>query len=331
MERILLSYGSGGKQTAELIKNVFLKKMYSKELSMLEDSAVLKNKNQKFAFTTDSYVVNPIFFPGGDIGKLCICGTVNDISVSGARIYAISLGFIIEEGLELDILLKIVDSISETAKEADAKIVTGDTKVVEKGKVDKIFINTSGIGFFDYNLDFSYKNVKSGDLIIINGEIASHGISVINARNNFGISGDIKSDVAPLNGLIDSIKRIKGIRCIKDVTRGGLITAINEICESSLKGAIIEEESVPVSPSVNSACAVLGIDPLYVANEGKIIVVVSPESAVKVLSVMKKHKYGKKSKIVGKFVSDKNVMVKTLVGTTRIAPSFSGEQMPRIC
>ncbi|HOJ85567.1 MAG TPA: hydrogenase expression/formation protein HypE [Elusimicrobiales bacterium] len=331
MDRISLAYGSGGKQTAELVKKIFLKNLYSEELSKLEDSAIIKNKNLKVAFTTDSYVVDPIFFPGGDIGRLCVCGTVNDISVSGAKIEAISLGFIIEEGLDISVLLKIVNSIKKTAKEAGVRIVTGDTKVVEKGKADKIFINTSGIGFFDSELNFSYSNVKKDDIIIINGDVGSHGIAVLNSRNKLGISGDIKSDVAPLNGLIDLIKRIPGIKCIKDVTRGGLITALNEISESCGFGAEIEEEKVPVADSVKSACEMLGIDPFYAANEGKIVVIASKKSAEKILVEMRKHKYGKKSAIIGRFNEDKHVSVKTLIGTVRIAQSMSGEQMPRIC
>lgn len=331
MDRILLSHGNGGKQSSELIKDVILKRIKSSELSLLEDSAILKHKNERIAFTTDSYVVNPLFFPGGDIGKLSVCGTVNDISVSGAKIEAISLSFIIEEGLEMDVFIKILDSIRKTARQAGVKIVCGDTKVVERGKADKIFINTAGIGFFDYDLNFSYKNVREGDVIIINGEIASHGITILNARNNFGIYGDIKSDVAPLNGLIDSIKRIKGIRCMKDVTRGGLITAINEISESCGYGAIIEERDVKISSSVNSACQMLGIDPLYVANEGKVIIVSSPDSCDEIVKVMKQHTYGRKASIIGRFTRDKSVIVRTLMGASRIALPLNTDQMPRIC
>lgn len=331
MKTISLSHGSGGKQTNDLIKNLFLSFLKNPYLSKLEDSSVLKIDGDKLSFTTDSYVVDPIFFPGGDIGRLCVCGTVNDLSVSGARPYAISLSFIIEEGLEVEVLKKILLSIKKSLKEAGINVVTGDTKVVEKGKVDKIFINTSGIGFFDSDLDFSYKNVRDGDLIIINGEIASHGIAVLNARNNLGLVGDIKSDVAPLNSLISSFKDIKGIRCMKDLTRGGLITAINEISEACGYGAEIDEKSVPINRSVKSACDMLGIDPFYVANEGKIVVIADRKASDKIISVMKKHKYGKKSAIVGRFTKSKSVFINTQLGSKRIAPQLSSDQLPRIC
>ncbi len=331
VKNILLSHGSGGKQSDELIRNLFLKYLNSYELSKLEDSAVMDFKGKKLAFTTDSYVVDPIFFPGGDIGRLCISGTVNDISVSGAKIMAISLGFIIEEGLEVSVLEKILISIKKTLREANVKVVTGDTKVVEKGKVDKIFINSSGVGYFDNDRVLSYKNVRKGDLIIINGEIASHGIAVLNERKSLGLKGDIKSDVAPLNGLIELVSDIKGIRCMKDATRGGIATAINEISQSCGYGVLIEEENIPVSPSVRSACQALGIDPLYVANEGKVIVVVDEKDAASVVDKMKRHKYGRKASIIGRFTSDKEVMLQTSIGSKRILPPLSGEQMPRIC
>ncbi|MBP7796625.1 MAG: hydrogenase expression/formation protein HypE [Elusimicrobiales bacterium] len=330
-KNILLGHGSGGKLTNDLINDIFIKKLSNKILSTLEDSAVIKNNKTRIAMTTDSYVVDPIFFPGGDIGRLCVCGTVNDISVSGATICGISLGVIIEEGLDISILERIVESIKKTSKEAGVGIVTGDTKVVEKGKVDKIFINTAGVGFFDKDIDFSYKNVKKGDVIIINGEVGSHGLAVLNERNNLGLCGDIKSDAAPLNGLISSIREIKGIRCMKDLTRGGLLTAINEISESAGVGAVIDENNVPVSRSVSSASDVLGLDPFYIANEGKIVVVVDRKKADEVLSTMRRHKYGKKASVIGSFTSDKAVMIRTSIGSTRLAPMASGEQLPRIC
>ncbi|MEF3280869.1 MAG: hydrogenase expression/formation protein HypE [Elusimicrobiota bacterium] len=328
---IALGHGSGGQMTNDLIENFFLKYLKNDYISNLEDSSIIKFGSSKIAFTTDSYVVDPIFFPGGDIGRLCISGTVNDIAVSGAKPIAISLGLIIEEGFDFSSLEKIMSSIKKTAIEAKVNVVTGDTKVVEKGKVDKIFINTSGIGFFDKKINFSYKNVKIGDVIIINGEVASHGISVLNERNNLGFKGDIKSDVAPLNSLIDLIRDIDGVRCIKDLTRGGLITALNEISRSCGFGAEIEESKVPVNSSVLSASQALGIDPLYVANEGKIVIIACEKSADRIITKLKKHEYGRKSAIIGRFIKEKNVKVKTIIGSTRVAPMLSGEQLPRIC
>jgi hydrogenase expression/formation protein HypE len=331
MNIVNLSHGSGGKQTDELIKEIFVKNFSNPYLNKLEDSAVIEINNLKIAYTTDSYVVDPIFFSGGDIGRLSVCGTVNDIAVSGARPLYLSCGFIIEEGFEIEKLKKIVSSAKKTALEAGVKIVCGDTKVVEKGKADKIFINTSGIGIFDKELNFSYKNVRKGDIIILSGEIGMHGICILNERNNLGLKGSIKSDVAPLNGLIETIREIEGIRCMKDLTRGGLITALNEISQSCGFGAEIYEDKVPVSKPVISCCDILGIDPMYVANEGKIIVIVEERSADKVLETMRRHKYGKKATVIGKF-NDKNyVSVITKLGSRRIAPSLSGDQLPRIC
>lgn len=331
-EIITLAHGSGGKLTSELIKALFLKKFTNSVLNKMEDSAVIKKSNFKIAFTTDSYVVDPIFFPGGDIGRLAVCGTVNDISVSGAKPLVISCAFIIEEGFEMSQLKKIVDSMKKAAEEANVEIVTGDTKVVEKSKADKLFITTSGIGIFDSNVDFSYGKVKNGDVIIVNGEIASHGITVLNERNNLGIKGNFKSDVAPLNDLIARIKNIKGIRCIKDLTRGGLATGLNEIAESANLMPVIDEDLIPVQPAVRNACEILGIDPLYVANEGKIVVIAESKSADKIISIMKKHKYGKKSVIIGHFEKGNPVLkVKTRIGSYRLAPLISGEQLPRIC
>ncbi|MCX7642092.1 MAG: hydrogenase expression/formation protein HypE [Elusimicrobiales bacterium] len=329
---IKMEHGSGGKLTFELIKDVFLKELrISKSEYIFEDSYVFKKNNQKIAFTTDSYVVSPLFFPGGDIGRLSICGTVNDLAVSGAIPYVISAGFIIEEGFEIENLKKIVSSMKKACDEANVKIVCGDTKVVEKGKADGVFINTTGIGFFDKNLDFSYRNVKPGDLLIINGEIAAHGIAVMNERHKLGIKGNIKSDVSPLNGLISTIKDIPGIRCIKDLTRGGLAEGVIEISSSCGFGIEIEETSVPINKSVKSACEILGIDPLYVANEGKIVVIVDSKYGDKLIGRMKKHYYGKKAVIIGRVLPDSGVYIRSISGMRRMIISVSGEQLPRIC
>lgn len=329
---IKLEHGSGGRLTFELIEGVILKELGISKRYQLEDSYIFKGKlGKKIAFTTDSYVVNPLFFPGGDIGRLSICGTVNDLAVSGAEPRLISVGFIIEEGFAIEDLRKILRSMKKASKEAGVEIVCGDTKVVEKGKADGIFINTSGIGFFEKDLGLSYKNPKPGDVVIINGEIASHGIAVLNERHKLAIEGDIKSDVSPLNGLIAGIRDIKGLRCMKDLTRGGLAQGLIEISESCGYGIEIDEGSIPIKPSVKSACDILGIDPLYVANEGKIVVIADSSVAERIVMQMKKHQYGRRSSVIGRVIKEKGVYLKTLSGMRRMVISISGEQLPRIC
>lgn len=331
--QILLGHGNGGRLTQELVKTVFVNRFSNKILNQLEDSAEIKINNFKLAFTTDSYVVNPIEFPGGDIGKIAVCGTVNDLSAKGAKPLAISAAFIIEEGFQICALKKIVESMRKSADEADVEIVAGDTKVVEARHADKIFITTSGMGIIEKNINLSAKNVRPGDLIILNGFLAEHGIAVMNARNNLGLGGEIKSDCAPLNGLVDTIlKSSKNVHAVRDVTRGGLATILNEISQSSGFGIEIDEKSVPVSPQIYGACQILGIDPLYVANEGKIVVFVKESDAASVLSSMKKHKYGKNAAIIGRVVKGSpRVTLKTAIGGSRIVMTMESEQLPRIC
>jgi hydrogenase expression/formation protein HypE len=333
IEKISLAYGSGGRLTNELIENFFVKNFSNPLLNELEDSALLNIKGNKIAFTTDSYVVNPMFFPGGDIGRIAVCGTVNDLSVKGALPLYISCGFIIEEGLDFSILERIVLSMKKAAKEANVKIVTGDTKVVEKGKVDKVFINTSGIGLIDKSIDISSKNLKGGEIIIINGEIASHGMAVMNERNNLQIEGDIKSDAAPLNDLIGGILREVKVKTLRDVTRGGLATILNEVSQKCHRTIEIYEKDIPVSKSVKSACSILGIDPLYVANEGKCVIFADEIYADKILNIMKKHKYGRKATIIGRVLKENSASVQliTLSGFKRQVVMLEGDQLPRIC
>ncbi len=331
-DRIILEHGSGGKLSFDLVKDVFLKELGIKPQNYsFEDSWVFKKRFEKIAFTTDSYVVTPIFFSGGDIGRVAVCGTVNDLSVSGATPLAISAGFIIEEGFSIDDLKRILASMRKACEESGVCIVCGDTKVVEKGKADGIFINTAGVGFFEREYNFSYKNPKPGDVVIINGEIASHGIAVLNQRHNLGLGGNIKSDVAPLNGVIKLIRDVKGVRCMKDLTRGGLASALVEISESSGYGFEIDEKQIPINNSVRSACDLLGLDPLYVANEGKMIVIVDYRNAGDVVNRMKKHRYSKNARIIGKVIDEKRVYLKTIAGMKRIVVPLSGEQLPRIC
>ncbi len=290
--------------------------------------------NSKLAFTTDSFVVNPIFFPGGDIGKLSICGTINDLATTGCIPLALSLSFIIEEGFKIKDLKKILQSIKKVTDECKISIVTGDTKVVERGSADKLFINTSGIGAIGRNISISPSNIMEGDKVIINGSIAEHGISVINSRNNFNFSSDIISDCAPLNSLVqDMLKVSKNIHCLRDATRGGIATVLIELAKVSNCRIDIYENKIPIKKEVLGICEFLGMDPLYIANEGKMIAFVRPDEANIVLDAMKKSKYGRKSCIIGE-VSKKgkdNLVLNTQLGTKRILDLLYSEQLPRIC
>jgi len=333
-EIITLSHGSGGKLTNNLIKKLFLKKFNNPKLQPLEDAAILNISGSYLAFTTDTFTVDPLFFPGGDIGKLAICGTINDLAVMGAKPLYLSCGMVIEEGLKLDTLKKIVDSMRKMAEATGIEIVTGDTKVVEKGKGDKIFINTSGIGIFGEGIKPLENNFQPGDKIIINGTIGDHGIAVLSARQEFGFETDIVSDSAPLNGLVSEILPIApGIRFMRDPTRGGLATTLNEIVEGKDFGILIDEEKIPIRESVKGICEILGFDPLYVANEGKVVLIVDQKDANRVLEKMRTHPLGKESRIIGKVVSEpiERVCLKTRAGGTRIVDMMVGEQLPRIC
>ncbi len=316
----------------DLIKDLFIKNLSNPFLNKLMDSAVIDAKSKKFTYTTDSFVVNPIFFPGGDIGKLSICGTVNDLCMCGSRPRYLSCGMIVEEGFSYKDLEKITLSIKSTCKTIGVDIVAGDFKVVEKGAVDKIFINTSGIGevFKDSKISVDY--IKPGDKVIINGTIGDHGSSILLAREELKFKSRILSDCAPLNGLISSII-CKDIKFMRDPTRGGLATTLNEISRESGYNIGIDELEVPVKEPVKALCEILGFDPLYMANEGKVVVIVSSKASSKVLSRMKKHPLGKKSRIIGEVEKgkDKKVYLRTKVGGSRILDMVQGEQLPRIC
>jgi hydrogenase expression/formation protein HypE len=286
------------------------------------------------AFSTDSFVVQPIFFPGGNIGELAVNGTVNDIACCGAKPLYISLAFIIEEGFSMEELWSIVQSIKQAAKKADVQIVTGDTKVVDKGKGDKIFINTSGVGIVPENVNISPINAKPGDKIIINGKVADHGITIMSKRAGLQFESEIKSDTAPLNGLIQSVlQTTKNVHVLRDPTRGGIASALNEIANSAKAGIEIIENSIPISENVKAACELLGLDPLYIANEGKVLIFVPEKEAENVLATMQKHEFGKESAIIGTVVNNSPGMVrmKTVIGSTRVVDMISGEQLPRIC
>ena len=335
-DKILLSHGSGGKRSTDLIQNLFFNYFDNKILISGGDSAILNIQTNNLAFTTDSFVVDPLFFPGGDIGKLAVCGTVNDLAVSGAVPKYLSVGFIIEEGLEFDVLEKLVKSIAETAKTANVKIVTGDTKVVNRGKCDKLFINTSGIG----ELDSKFKKISSGekiqpgDKILINGFIADHGIAVMSARNELKVQADVQSDCATLNGLIGEVLAIsENVKFMRDATRGGLATVLAEIVKNRNFGIHLIEEKIPVRESVRGMCEFFGFDPLYVANEGKVVMIVSDNDAEKVLEKLQKNEFGKEAQIVGEVVNEHSgkVVLQTQIGGKRIIDMLLGDQLPRIC
>jgi len=332
-DKILLAHGSGGKLSHDLVKQNFLPLFDNALLNKLDDSAVFELKG-RLAFTTDSYVVNPIFFPGGDIGKLAVCGTVNDLSMMGAVPKYLSIALIIEEGLLMSDLKRIMDSIKKAAQESGIKIVTGDTKVVNKGSADRLFINSTGVGVIPSGVDISGSNARVGDKIILSGSIGDHGIAVISQREGLQFSSSVKSDCAPLNKLVaEMLDSGVEIRCLRDPTRGGLASTLNEFAESSRVGIRIEEELVLVHEGVQAACELLGFDPLYVANEGKLVAVVAVEGADKVVEAMRRNKYGKEAAIIGEIVSEHagRVILKTRMGASRIVDMLVGEQLPRIC
>ncbi len=332
-ETILLAHGSGSRLSHDLIEKNFLPSLTNPLLARLDDSAVF-DLSGRLAFTTDSYVVSPIFFPGGDIGKLAVCGTVNDLSMSGAAPLYLSLSFIIEEGLTLGELKKVVASVKAAAEEAGVKVVTGDTKVVNRGSADKLFINTAGIGVIPPDVDISGANAKAGDKIILSGTIGDHGIAVMSQREGLKFSVPVQSDCAPLNKLVsDMLQASRHIHCLRDPTRGGLATTLNEFARQSGIGIRIEEDKIPIHDGVRGACELLGFDPLYVANEGKLVAVVPPDDAQKILTKMKRNKYGADSAVIGEVTADHKgrVILKTRLGASRILDMLSGELLPRIC
>ena len=333
-DRILLSHGSGGKLSFNLIKKLFLSNFNNPYLKKLDDGAVLNIKGLKLAYTTDSYTVDPLFFKGGNIGELAVYGTVNDLAMCGATPLYLSCSFIIEEGFSLSLLEKIVLSMREASVVARVDIVTGDTKVVNRGAADKIFINTSGVGTVKEGVNISGSNAKVGDVVIINGPIGSHGIAVLSEREGLKFETDIKSDTAPLSSLVaDMLKVNKDIHVLRDPTRGGLSTTLNEIALSSNVEIEINEDDIPIQEEVRAACEILGYDPLYLANEGKLVVFVPSEIAPNILKKMRKNRYGKESKIIGRVIkkSEGKVYLNTTIGGKRIVDMLTGEQLPRIC
>jgi hydrogenase expression/formation protein HypE len=332
VDKILLAHGSGGKLAHDLVARL-VGSLSNPLLDRLDDAAVF-DVSGKLAFTTDSYVVSPIFFPGGDIGKLAVCGTVNDLATSGAKPLYLSLSFIIEEGLPLNDLEKIVTSVQKTAEEAGVRIVTGDTKVVTRGSADKLFINTAGVGVIPEGVDISGSHAKLGDKVILSGAIGDHGIAVISQREGLSFATKLKSDCAPLGALVaDMLKASPNIHALRDPTRGGLATSLNELAQQSRVSIQIEEKAIPVHEAVLAACEMLGFDPLYVANEGKMIAIVPPPDADKVLAAMRKNKYGRDAAIIGEVTGEKagRVTMRTVLGSSRIVDMLTGDLLPRIC
>lgn len=333
MDKILLAHGSGGKLMHEMLDRLILKELDNEILRQKKDSAMLTLGNKRYAFTTDSYVVDPIIFPGGDIGKLAVCGTINDLAVCGARPLYLSVSAIIEEGLEMAVLEKVIRSVKDTAKASGVKVVTGDTKVVEKGSCDRIFLNTGGIGEVRYG-GLSINNIKPGDAVIINGPIGEHAISVLSKREGIDFKTSVRSDSAPLADLIAKALAVSGkVRFMRDPTRGGVATTLNEITKGRPFAIALDEEAIPVSKGVRGACELLGFDPLYLACEGRAIFIVAKEDAGKVLSAIKKDRLGRGASVIGRIVREHpgRVFLNTSAGGKRIVDMLSGEQLPRIC
>jgi hydrogenase expression/formation protein HypE len=331
---VLLAHGGGGKLMQQLIEKMFTQAFGPKPTTGLHDSTVLNLPANKIAFTTDSFVVHPLFFPGGDIGSLAVNGTVNDLAMSGARPLYLSLGFIIEEGLSMETLWRIVRSIKKAADAAGVKIVTGDTKVVDKGKGDGIYINTSGIGIIEHHLSIVPANIQVGDAILINGDIGRHGIAIMATREGLDFETTIESDCSALNDIVAQLVQTDiNIHCMRDLTRGGLASALNEVAQDASRTIQIDETAVPVKEQVASACAIMGFDPLYVANEGRFITFVPESQAAKALKILQNHPLGQGACRIGEVLSENRPLVtlKSFIGSNRILDMINGEQLPRIC
>ena len=333
-EQIVLGHGSGGKLSAQLIEQVFLPAFRNPVLDKLDDQAVLSINGARLAFTTDAFVVTPLFFPGGDIGKLAVNGTVNDLAMSGARPLYLSAAFILEEGLATEELLRVVQSMRQAAEDAGVQLVTGDTKVVNRGKGDKVFITTTGIGLLDKPVNISADRARPGDKIILSGYIGDHGMAILSQRENLEFEGVIESDCAALHGVVAEMLDVSpDIHCLRDPTRGGVATVLNEIAARSQAGMLLEETEIPVHDAVRGACEILGLDPLYVANEGKLIAIVPGEVADAMVRRMRQHPLSCEARVIGEVVAEHPglVAMKTEIGGTRIVDTLFGEQLPRIC
>lgn len=332
-KEVLLAHGAGGRLTHRLIEDIFLKDLANPVLARLDDAAELSVEPGRIAFTTDAFVVHPLIFPGGDIGKLAVCGTINDLAMKGARPVALSAAFIIEEGLEISVLRQIVQSMKLAAKECGVDIVCGDTKVVERGAANKLFITTSGIGAVTAKNEISGQNARAGDSVLLSGTIADHGVSVLQARGEYDFSGVVESDCAALNGIVaELLEKVLDVHVLRDPTRGGLATTLNEIAKSSNVRIEINETSIPVNPQVQAACNLLGIDPLFIANEGKFIALVPRRFTETALQVLRNHPLGHKAVEIGRVVEGRQgVEMLTSIGGRRPIRMLEGEPLPRIC
>ncbi len=333
-DKILLDHGSGGKMAHQLTQELLLPLFGNPLLAPLHDGAIFETDSGRMAFSTDTFTVDPIFFPGGDIGDLAVNGTVNDVAMCGAKPVYLSLALIIEEGFSFDALKRILKSIARAVRRAEVQIITGDTKVVPKGAVDRIFINTSGIGIISDPVDIGPQRARPGDAVILSGTIADHGITVMTQREQFSFDSDVKSDTAALNHLVQAMLATGAdIHVMRDPTRGGVGTALNEIALASNVGIRIKEDRIPLRRAVNGICELLGFDPLYLANEGKLLAIVSAEDVESVLKSMRDHPLGQRACVIGEVTSKSpgKVVMKTRVGGTRFVDMLSGEQLPRIC
>jgi hydrogenase expression/formation protein HypE len=333
-DTVLLGHGSGGKLSGDLIRDVFLPAFQNAVLGRLDDQAVVSVNGCRLAFTTDSFVVKPLFFPGGDIGSLAVHGTINDLAMGGARPLFLSVAFILEEGLSMEVLRRVVASLRGAARGARVEVVTGDTKVVEKGSGDGLFINTSGIGLVPEGLELSANRARPGDRVLLSGSIGDHGITILAQREGLEFESAVASDTAPLDGLVAAmLGATRGFRCFRDPTRGGLSSATNEIAAQSRVGIALDERAIPVREEVRGACELLGLDPLYVANEGKLIAIAEPAAAEEALAAMRGHPLGRKAQIIGTVTAEHPglVTMRTALGTTRIVDMLAGDQLPRIC
>ncbi len=343
--KVTLAHGEGGLATQRLISGLILKYFDHPALVRLDDAAVLSTEGGgegcSLAVTTDSFVVKPLFFPGGDIGKLAVCGTVNDLAVCGARPRYLTVGLILEEGFSLEDLERILSSVARTAAEAGVSIVAGDTKVVEKGSADQVFINTTGVGFIPPGTALGYERIRPGDAVVINGGVGEHGLAVLSQREGLSFATPIESDCAPLNGLIQGVLNRFGerIRFMRDVTRGGVATVVQEVAAASGVDFVLEEERLPTSAAVVGACEMLGLDPLYLANEGKVLMVVDPSVAGELVAALRGERYGKEGAVIGYTAQTRGkrqglggeAFLKTALGATRRLDLLDGELLPRIC
>src|SRR5579863_1071958 len=333
-DTILLGHGSGGRLSAELVRDVFLPALRNPALARLDDQAIVRINDQRLAMTTDSFVVKPLFFPGGDIGSLAVHGTVNDLAMGGAVPLFLSAAFIIEEGFSMELLRRVVNSMHRAAEAAGVEVITGDTKVVEKGKGDGLFINTTGIGVVPAGVELSADRARPGDKVLLSGTIGEHGIAILAQREGLEFETTIESDSAALHTLVAAMLAASGeIRCMRDPTRGGVSSTLNEIAQQSRVGIQLEERMIPVREEVRGACELLGLDPMYVANEGKLIAIVAPDAADDVLRTMRRNPLGSGAQIIGTVTEDSQhlVTMRTSLGTTRIVDMLAGDQLPRIC